>query len=54
MFFNSLNEQRHLVGVMLERETDPSSKEFLKETKGQLDERYTRVEALLNQRYFRH
>ncbi len=54
MFYNSLNEQRHLVGVMLESETDPSLKEFLRKTKGQLDERYARVEALLRERYFKH
>jgi hypothetical protein len=54
MFYNTLNEQRHLVGVMLERETDPALKKFLEMTKAQLEARYTKVGALLNRRYFTH
>jgi hypothetical protein len=54
MFYDSLNEQRHLVGVMLERETDPGLRKFLETTKGQLDARYAQVGALLNRRYFSH
>ena len=53
-FSNSLNEQRHLVGVMIKLETDPSLKKFLQTTKAQLDARYTHVGALLRQRYFTH
>jgi hypothetical protein len=54
MFYNALNEQSHLVGVMLERETDPALKKFLETTKAQLDSRYAKVGALLNRRYFTH
>jgi len=54
MFHNTLNEQRHLAGVMLTLETEPSLKEFLEKTKEQLDARYARVEALLNRQYFSH
>ena len=54
MFLNSLNEQRHLVGVMSGLETEPALQEFLKTTKGQLDARYGRVEALLDKKYFAH
>jgi hypothetical protein len=52
MFYNSLNEQRHLVGVMEGLEPDPGLKKFLGTTKGQLDSFYARVGALLNRRYF--
>jgi len=54
MFHEALNEQRHLVGVMLERETDPGLKKFLESTRAQLDARYDKVGALLNRRYFTH
>jgi hypothetical protein len=54
MFYNTLNEQRHLVGVMLKRETDPALKKFLETTKAQLQARYDNVERLLNDRYFIH
>jgi hypothetical protein len=53
-FHDSLNEQRHLVRVMLERETVPALKEFLETTRSQLDSRYDEVGALLNRRYFTH
>ena len=52
MFYNSLNEQRHLVTVMLRLETDPPLKQFLETTKTQLDQHYAKVAALLNRRYF--
>jgi hypothetical protein len=52
MFYNSLNEQRHLTEAMIGRETVPGLKKFLETTKAQLDERYAKVEALLNRRYF--
>jgi hypothetical protein len=52
MFYNTLNEQRHLTGVMVARETDPALKEFLETTKAQLETRYAKVGALLNRRYF--
>jgi hypothetical protein len=54
MFHDALNEQRHLVGVMLGLETDPGLRKFLEATKAQLDERYAKVGALLNRRYFTH
>lgn len=54
MFYNTLNEQRHLVGVMLERETQPALRKFLETTRDELEARYGRVEALLNKRYFTH
>ena len=53
-FYNALNEQRHLVGVMLGLETDPGLKKFLETTKAQLDEHYATIGALLNRRYFTH
>lgn len=54
MFYDSLNEQRHLVGVMVGLETAPGLRNFLETTKAQLDERYAKVGALLNRRYFVH
>jgi hypothetical protein len=54
MFYDSLNEQRHLVGVMIPLETDPGLKKFLDSTKTQLDDHYAKVGALLNRRYFTH
>jgi hypothetical protein len=54
MFYNALNEQRHLTGVMIGLETDPGLKKFLETTKGQLDARYAKVGALLSRRYFTH
>jgi hypothetical protein len=54
MFYNALNEQRHLVGVMVGLETDPALKKFLETTRAQLDARYDKVGALLNRRYFTH
>jgi hypothetical protein len=52
MFYNSLNEQRHLAGVMVGLESEPGLKKFLETTTAQLEERYGKVEALLNRRYF--
>jgi hypothetical protein len=52
MFYNTLNEQRHLTGVMLGLETDPGLRKFLETTKAQLEERYAKVGVLLNRRYF--
>jgi predicted small lipoprotein YifL len=52
MFYNALNEQRHLTGVMVGLETDPALRKFLETTKAQLDARYAKVGALLNRRYF--
>jgi hypothetical protein len=54
IFRDALNEQRHLTGVMLERETDPSLKKFLESTKLRLDAYHGKVGALLNRRYFTH
>jgi hypothetical protein len=52
MFYNSLNEQRHLTGVMVGLETDPALKQFLETTNAQLEAHYAKVGALLNRRYF--
>jgi hypothetical protein len=52
MFYNTLNEQRHLTGVMVGRETDTGLRKFLETTKAQLEARYAKVGALLNRRYF--
>jgi hypothetical protein len=52
MFYDSLNEQRHLTGVMVGLETDPTLKKFLETTKEQLEALYAKVGALLNRRYF--
>jgi hypothetical protein len=52
MFYDSLNEQRHLTGVMVGLETEPALKKFLETTKEQLDALYAKVGALLNRRYF--
>jgi hypothetical protein len=54
MFYDSLNEQRHLTRVMVGLETDPGLKKFLETTEAQLDAHYARVGVLLNQRYFTH
>jgi hypothetical protein len=52
MFYNTLNEQRHLTGVMVGLEPDPTLKKFLETTKAQLEAHYAKVWALLNRRYF--
>jgi hypothetical protein len=52
MFYNTLNEQRHLTGVMVGLEPDPALKKFLETTKSQLEAHYAKVGALLNRRYF--
>jgi hypothetical protein len=52
MFYNTLNEQRHLTGLMVELEPDPALRKFLETTKAQLEGHYARVGALLNRRYF--
>jgi hypothetical protein len=54
MFYNSLNEQRHLTEVMVGLEPDPGLKQFLEATNEQLETRYAKVGALLNRRYFTH
>jgi hypothetical protein len=54
MFYNSLNEQRHLTGVMVGLETDPGLKQFLETTRTQLEAYYAKVGGLLNRRYFAH
>ena len=53
-FYNTLNEQRHLTGVMVGLETDPALRQFLETTKEQLEARYEKVGALLSRRYFTH
>ena len=54
MFYDALNEQRHLTAVMVPRETSPNLKKFLESTKAQLDEHHAKVGAILNRRYFTH
>jgi hypothetical protein len=54
MFYDALNEQRHLVGVMVGLETEPALKKFLETTRAELDARYAKIGALLNRRYFTH
>jgi hypothetical protein len=54
MFYDALNEQRHLVGVMLGLETDPGLRKFLETTKARLDEHHAKVGGLLSRRYFTH
>src|ERR1700685_3680904 len=54
MFYDALNEQRHLTAVMIARETSPNLKKFLESTKAQLDEHHAKVGAILNRRYFTH
>jgi hypothetical protein len=53
-FYDSLNEQRHLTGVMIKLETEPALKSFLETTKAQLEEQHAKVGSLLNKRYFTH
>jgi len=53
MFYDTLNEQRHLTGVMVKIETDPGLRRFLVTTNAQLDARYAKVGALLDRRYFK-
>jgi predicted small lipoprotein YifL len=52
MFYNALNEQRYLAGVMVDLEPDPALRQFLETTKAQLEARYAKVGALLDRRYF--
>lgn len=52
MFYNSLNEQRHLTGIMVGLETDPNLRKFLESTKAHLEDHYTKVTSLLKRRYF--
>ena len=52
MFYNALNEQRHLTAVMAGLETDAGLRTFLEATRAQLEQRYTKVGALLDRRYF--
>jgi hypothetical protein len=52
MFYNTLNEQRHLAGVMAGLETQPALRKFLETTRAQLEERYGKVGDLLDRRYF--
>ena len=52
MFYNTLDEQRHLTRVMVGLETNPGLRKFLETTNAQLEERYAKVGSLLNRRYF--
>ncbi|WP_428380717.1 hypothetical protein [Nevskia ramosa] len=53
MFYNALDEQRHLVGVMIEREPEPGLKSFLEKIRTQLEGKRSKLEDLLNRRYFK-
>ncbi len=54
MFYNALDEQRHLVGVMIGLETNSNLRSFLESTKTSLDAHHAKVGELLNRRYFSH
>jgi hypothetical protein len=54
IFYDALNEQRHLTAVMLPLETEPSLRKFLESTETRLDAYHKKVGALLNRRYFTH
>lgn len=54
MFYDALNEERHLTEVMTAQETSPTLKKFLETTTAQLDERHGKVGKLLKRRYFTH
>jgi len=47
MFYNALDEQRHLAAVMPGTEAQRALRKFLESTKAQLDVRYAGVGALL-------
>jgi hypothetical protein len=53
-FYESLNEQRHLVRVMADRETDSGLKQFLTTTETQLDTWHAKVATALNRCCFTH
>lgn len=53
MFYNALDEQRHLVGVMIEREPEPGLKSFLEKTRTQLEAKRSKLGELLDRRYFK-
>jgi hypothetical protein len=54
IFRSALDEQRHLVGIMLDKESEPGLREFLQSTQGKLNEHYRQVNALLERQYFTH
>jgi hypothetical protein len=54
LFRSALDEQRHLVGVMIEKESSPALKKFLESTHADLDGHYKQVDTLLDRRYFAH
>jgi hypothetical protein len=54
LFRSALDEQRHLVGIMLEKESSPELKKFLESTHSDLDGHYKQVDTLLDRRYFTH
>lgn len=53
MFCNALDEQRHLVGVMIELEPEPALQDFLAKTRTQLEARRNALQVQLNRHYFR-
>lgn len=52
MLRDMLDEQRHIVSVMLADETAPDLKHFLQETRAGMDGLYQRYDQLLAKRYF--
>jgi hypothetical protein len=50
---NGINHERHLCSVMAEEEPDPNLKKFLLDTKTHYDGFYKRIDALLNQSYYK-
>jgi len=54
IFYDALNEQRHLTGVMVGLETEPALRKFLESTTMRLDAYHGKVGTLLNRRYFTH
>lgn len=52
-FYYALDEQRHLVGVMIEREPEPGLKQFLQGIKDELEARRLAIGQLLERQYFR-
>jgi hypothetical protein len=53
-FRSALDEQRHLVGIMIDKEPNASLKKFLESSHSELNKHYDKVDALLERRYFAH
>lgn len=53
-FRSALDEQRHLVGVMIDKETSLPLRKFLETTHQELEEHFKQINLLLEKRYFTH